>query len=856
MRAGALLKHWSRRLLAPDQALRRTYEAFKTLLGHDLNAHERMAEFEQLLHDGQVEDLARTRRRAFRLLEAVSGMVEQLGRMDPGQAGDLGQYFKKYDFYLRLRLEPPEQFRIPPFTVGHDELVEADLIGSKSHTLLRLRLESQAAVPPGFTITANTFALLVEHNRLRPALDLLLADIDPDDEAGLAEISQALTTLVRRMTIPEAVAAAILDQYDRLAAACPTGAPPVAVRSSALHEDGQHSFAGQYHSLLGVSRQMLLASYLEVVASKYSPEALLYRIHAGLSDEEAAMAVLVLAMVDAVASGVVYTQNPVAGNGSLLVQSIAGLGLPLVGGEVTPDRFVFPDDAAQPEAVLAGSQERRLVLRDGRLHQEEMDSLARRSLSLDLERAARLASLGRALAIKFGGPQDIEWALDGRGQLVLLQCRPLGQEAGGDPHEQAAACQPSGEPLLSGATRAAGTLCAGVIHHYDPLAPETIPQGAVLVTGLIPPSLVRHIDRLAGVICERGAVTGHFATVCREFGKVLLVGAEQARQLLPQGLEVIVDARAGQVHAGRLLEPWRTKAVVEKPFTRRLRDLLTLVTPLRLTDPDSDEFRPKSCRSLHDIIRYAHEQAVRTMFGLGDLASGASSRSRKLASGLPVEIYLLDLGGGLAATESTTGAIDPEEVASRPFQHLWRGLSHPEIDWDSRVHFDWKGFSEVALSGGVASGGAKDFASFALISGEYCNLNMRFGYHFSQVDCLAGPESRANYCWLRFAGGGGDELGRALRLQLLRAILGRLGFEVILRADLLDARIEAMAAAEMDDLLADVGRLLGATKLLDLTLGDEADLVPLVEQFFRGAGRFIQPDRSAGADPAGLPREA
>ena len=307
---GALVKHWSERFLLPDRVLQRTYEAFKSLLVHDGASHNLMAEFEELYHDGRREDFSRTRRRYLRMAAAVESMVGELERMNPGQAAGLRDYLKKYDFYARLLLEPPEQFLIPPFAVDHDEAVEARLVGNKSHNLLRLRQAGAARVPAGFTITATTFSLLVDHNGLRPALDLLLAAIDPERPESLEEISQSLVTLVRRMEIPDAVRDEILGRYDDLAATDPGGAPRVAVRSSALHEDGDHSFAGQYHSVLGVDRSGLLASYLEVVASKYTPEALLYRISAGLSDEEAAMAVLVLTMVDAAASGVVYTRIP------------------------------------------------------------------------------------------------------------------------------------------------------------------------------------------------------------------------------------------------------------------------------------------------------------------------------------------------------------------------------------------------------------------------------------------------------------------------------------------------------------------------------------------------------------------
>ena len=709
-------------------------------------------------------------------------------------------------------------------------------------------------MPAGFTITATTFSLLVEHNGLRPALDLLLASIVPEQPESLEEISQSLMALVRRMEIPDAVQDEILDRFDHLGAEH-TGPPlRVAVRSSALHEDSDHSFAGQYHSVLGVGRSGLLAAYLEVVASKYTPEALLYRISAGLSDEEAAMAVLVLTMVDAAASGVVYTRIPAPdGKGErLLVQSVSGLGLPLVGGETSPDMFLFAPGADRPDQALAGRQQQRLVLVDGTVRTEAMDDAADRPLSVTEDEAVRLAAAARQLEEFFGAPQDIEWAVDQERELYILQSRPLLSETEPDP--QATVFQPTEPPLVTGGRRASGELCDGLVHHLDPAGGGDLPRGAVLVTRQIPPSLVRHIHRLAGVVCERGAVTGHFATVCREFGVVLLVEAADALELLPAGTQVVVDARAGAVYPGRLPEGARPagRDASADPYLHKLRGLLDYITPLHLVDPADSSFRPQSCRSLHDIIRYAHEKAMQTMFGLSDLASGKSSRCRLLDTDLAIDLYLLDVGNGFREPgDGETVAVD--RVASRPFLALWQGLSHPDVDWDSHLHFDWKGFSDAALSGGVVSGGAKEFASYAIVSGDYCNLNMRFGYHFTLVDCLCGDEARGNYCQLRFAGGGGDYQGRSLRIRLLTLILGRLGFEVSVKADLLDARIGELDRDSLVELLATVGRLLGATKLLDMVLKDEHQLEPFAAQFFAGAGRFTDRPADHGVPDADPP---
>jgi pyruvate,water dikinase len=92
MLVGALFKHWSLRLFAPDQMLRLTYETFKILLRHDIRSHELMAEFAELCYEGRQEDFARTRDRYRQLAEAVAGMVIALEQMLPGQAGTLNNF--------------------------------------------------------------------------------------------------------------------------------------------------------------------------------------------------------------------------------------------------------------------------------------------------------------------------------------------------------------------------------------------------------------------------------------------------------------------------------------------------------------------------------------------------------------------------------------------------------------------------------------------------------------------------------------------------------------------------------------------------------------------------------------------
>ncbi|NQS72744.1 MAG: hypothetical protein HQQ73_11435, partial [Desulfobulbaceae bacterium] len=125
-----------------------------------------------------------------------------------------------------------------------------------------------------------------------------------------------------------------------------------------------------------------------------------------------------------------------------------------------------------------------------------------------------------------------------------------------------------------------------------------------------------------------------------------------------------------------------------------------------------------------------------------------------------------------------------------------------------------------------------------VLSEDYVNLNMRFGFHFTLVDCLCCADHRANYCQLRFAGGGGEYQGRSLRIDLLERILTKLGFIVRSKGDLLDARVDGFAADELATVLTETGRLLGMSKQLDMLVQKE-DVALFAEQFFAGAGRFV-----------------
>jgi pyruvate,water dikinase len=100
----------------------------------------------------------------------------------------------------------------------------------------------------------------------------------------------------------------------------------------------------------------------------------------------------------------------------------------------------------------------------------------------------------------------------------------------------------------------------------------------------------------------------------------------------------------------------------------------------------------------------------------------------------------------------------------------------------------------------------------------------------------------------RFSGGGGDSLGRFLRAGFIGSILERLGFMVEIKGDLVDGQFKKGNQELIVDKLNMLGRLLGATRLMDMYLSDASDMNRLVENFMNGQYHFASIERSVTND--------
>ena len=188
-----------------------------------------------------------------------------------------------------------------------------------------------------------------------------------------------------------------------------------------MGEDSEHTFAGQYKSLLNAPQQDLLQGYKEVLAGAYSPSAMEYRRQKGIAEHEVVMAVAYQCMIEARASGVLYTLDPVDPTHEVMViSSTWGIGAPIVNGSGPADRFLVRRQSPhQIQSLDIVRKSRRLVVRPvGGCEFEPVEEKMQTGVSLSKEQIYKLAEVAMLIERYFKCPQDIEWAFDQQGRSV------------------------------------------------------------------------------------------------------------------------------------------------------------------------------------------------------------------------------------------------------------------------------------------------------------------------------------------------------------------------------------------------------------------------------------------------------
>jgi pyruvate,water dikinase len=273
------------------------------------------------------------------------------------------------------------------------------LVGGKTANLSRLAAVQR--VPPGFCLTTAAF-----------------------DQTHACSQGEAATSLNR---LPPVLCDQLAAAYRTLATRTAVAEPAVAVRSSAVDEDGAAgSFAGQHETYLNViGIEAVAAAVVRCWTSATAPRALAYRRRQGLALDAPRLAVLVQQLVVADVSAVVFSADPLTGERDQVVITASwGVGESIVGGTVTPDTFIMHKSKLAVVSRQIAEKRRMVVLVPGGTLEVDVPRVLRTRPALDDTQLVEMAHLAAALETTMGWPVDVECAYQGR-QLYLLQCRPI-----------------------------------------------------------------------------------------------------------------------------------------------------------------------------------------------------------------------------------------------------------------------------------------------------------------------------------------------------------------------------------------------------------------------------------------------
>jgi pyruvate,water dikinase len=316
---------------------------------------------------------------------------------------------------------------------GFDEVRQddAEKVGKKCANLGELTFAG-FRVPPGYCVSLEGYSRFMNETRVRQRINDYLASFSADpgkttDLPKYEEASARIRRMVEETPVPRDIDAQIRERYQALCEAACVAELSVATRSA-----GPASHPGQYESYLHIKgADEVVGGVRRVWSSTFNQRSLIARARQGLDVAFDPIGVAVLQMVDARAAGVMFTANPTDGDrGKIYVEANWGLGESVVGGEVTPDSFLVAKTG--PQILTRNINEKKtwftLDSETGRPAYMPVPEDKKKAPALRDEELEEIARVGISIEEHFGGPQDIEWAIDAHGTLpnsvMFLQTRP------------------------------------------------------------------------------------------------------------------------------------------------------------------------------------------------------------------------------------------------------------------------------------------------------------------------------------------------------------------------------------------------------------------------------------------------
>lgn len=589
------------------------------------------------------------------------------------------------------------------YVLWFDELRRADvgLVGGKSSSLGELTSSVDVPVPYGYATTAGAYRYFMEKTGQNKKIHKMLQELqDVEDSVELHEVCTKIRESICSATMPEDLAEQIGKAYEELAEKVGEKNPFVAVRSSATAEDlPDASFAGQQDTYLNVTgRDMVIRKVKECYASTFTDRAVYYRAKKNFDHENVALSAAVQMMADAKAAGVMFTVNLATGaDDSIMIEGSWGLGEYIVQGTVTPDNFVVDKDSLTITSRRINEKSIELIRKEGGdVEERKVEPERAKAQVISDEQIAQLADYAKRIEKHYGCYMDMEWAVDHKDRLWILQARPetVWSKKNKEKKSEEETVMTTDHNVLVKGLPASPGMAAGKCHVItDPKDIDTFKEGEVLVTTMTSPDWVPAMKKAVAIVTDAGGMTCHASIVSRELGIPCVVGTKsrsvEATGVLKTGQDITIDARNGIVYDGIVADLVKkgtpaaqaagTAAVAAEYFPPTGTRVL-----MNLGDPDlADKYASLPC----DGIGLMREEFIWTTFihehplylietgrpekVVDMLAEGISKVCRALAP-RPVVLRFSDFKSGEYRNLKGGDKYEPEEPADLLG---WRGAS-------------------------------------------------------------------------------------------------------------------------------------------------------------------------------------
>lgn len=835
---------------AAASGLAARFRVFQAVLDGNNRTLEAMTEMGEKLGGDYLFDVNYIRGAYAGLFVAISDSLRNFNLLTDHQYPQLGKTLARIDGLVRRMLTSAGPLS-GLLVVFYPEITWdlAEDVGGKNYHLAEMANSLHLRVPEAFAVTTAVFTAFLRHN----GLEERLAGLAKADNAALAELRAAILA----GDFPDDFCASLAAALEKMRARLGESAT-LAVRSSAEEEDGDFSFAGQFETVLNVPCRVdeVLAAYKEVVASLFQANATAYQRQLGYDLGKLKMAVGCVAMIEARTSGVIHTVASGKDRGRMTISAAWGLGKGVVDGLIDADLYTVAKGEAPRLVERRIGGKALMVVNRGQKGIETLETPAdrRQMACLNEAEVLDLARQAQAIETHFKTPQDIEWAIDKAGRCYILQARTLRVEEPADETARSPkAAEPTGCPVLlrdQGVVVQRGATAGKVfvLHHLDEL--EKIPKGCVLVARHDSPLFVQAIPFLNAIITDIGASTSHMASICREFNIPTVVNTGQATVVLRHDQEITLQAGEGGefvVYEGivqsLLREERQTGVKLRELYEfRRQKYIMRYIAPLNLVNPLEQEFAPEKCKTVHDLVRFMHEKSVQALVASAERQGngpgrffGGQSTLHRLVLPIPVQLLVIDLGGGLSSGMGGKEA-GFAQVASVPLRAVLAGMLSPGVWQNEGVALRGADLLSGMTRAADLTGGGDGLAGYnvALAGKEYVNMSLRFGYHFNMLDCYCSDTPRNNHIYFRFVGGAAAITNRSRRIKLMAQVLAEYGFALKAKGDLLVGRLSGLSRQEIEKILNQIGRLIGYTRQLDARLDSDEAVTTLARCFLAG----------------------